>query len=101
MGLSKAIEQQLAEIADKTRQLIQMQKELETIHATGKDQLTALQDEKTQLLSEREHLQAQLKSVEERLVVVDLGIDKAEREKYLRLQEWQHKSVNQGLIANH
>jgi len=101
MGLSKEIEKQLEEIADKTRQLVQMQKELEAIHATGKDQLTALQDEKSRLLVEQEHLSDQLKVVEERLVVVDVSIQEAEAEKLNRLQAWQHKSASQGFLTNY
>jgi hypothetical protein len=99
MGLSKAIEIQLAEIAEKTRMLLQMKTELETIHVAGKDQLSTLQDEKVQLLSERERLTEQLKTVEERLIVVDVAIDKAEKEKLFKLKDLQRKSASHGLIT--
>jgi len=100
MGLSKAIEEQLKEIAEKTRLLLQMQNELNSIHNTGKDRLTSLQDEKRTLVGERERLQEQLKSVEERLVFVDDAIAQAEKEKFLKLKDWQRKSATHGLITS-
>lgn len=99
--MSKQIEEQLQEIGKKSRLLLEFQTELEAIHAANKDQLESLQGEKTQLLSEQESLQASLKAVSERLVVVDIAIDKAEQEKIYKLQDWQRRSATHGLITNH
>lgn len=101
MDLSKAIETQLAEIAKKSKLLIEMQNELEAIHAEGKGQLTLLHSERAQLLSERDRLQAQLTECTDRLVEVDLSIEKAEQEKIIKLRDWQIKSASHGLIAKH
>jgi len=98
MNFSNAIESQLADIAKKSKLLLEMQRELESIHDEGKGQLTSLQEEKTQLLSEQEHLQAQLTAISERLVVVDIAIKNAEEEKMFKLQEWSRRSTNHGLI---
>lgn len=57
MGFSKAIEVQLAEIAERSRLLIQLQTELANIHAANKDQLTSLHEEKGQLLEDKARLQ--------------------------------------------
>ena len=51
-----AIERQLAEINEKSRQLTLVQNELAAIHSTVKDKLTALHEEKTTLLSKSERL---------------------------------------------
>lgn len=101
MGLSKAIGLQLDDIAKKSKLLLEMQSELESIHAAGKEQLDSLQAEKSQLLTQRDNLQEQLAAVSERLVVVDRSIDEAEKEKLYKLKAWQSKSANHGLITNH
>jgi multidrug efflux pump subunit AcrA (membrane-fusion protein) len=99
MGLSKAIEVQLSQIAEQSRRLMEMQTELESIHAAGKDQLTQLHEEKCNLLAEQERLQTQLTAVGERLIVVDKSIDKAEKEKLYKLQDWQRKSGAHNLLT--
>jgi hypothetical protein len=99
LGLSKAIEAQLAEIANKTRMLLNMKAELETIHMTGKDQLSTLQNDKAQLVAEREQLLLELRNVEERLHHTEVAIEKAEKDKLLKLKDLQRKSITHGLLA--
>lgn len=101
MGFSKAIEVQLAEIAERSRLLLQMQTELANIHAAGKDQLTNLQAEKTQLLEQKAQLQQQLHDIDERLVEIDVTVDKAEKEKYYKIQDWQRRSSSLTLLGPH
>jgi len=99
LGLSKAIEAQLAEIANKTRMLLNMKSELESIHVSGKDQLSTLQSEKSQLMAQREQLLMELRSVEDRLQHTEIAIEKAEKEKLLKLKDLQRKSITHGLLA--
>jgi predicted nuclease with TOPRIM domain len=100
MDLSKAIELQLEDIAKKSKLLLEMQNELEAIHAAGKEQLDSLQSEKSLLLTQRDSLQEQLTAVSERLVVVDRSIEEAEKEKLYKLQSWQMKSATHGLVTH-
>jgi len=80
--------------------LLQIQNELQAIHLTGKDQLTNLQEEKQQLTTQKNELSVELARIEERIKVVGVEIDKAEREKMLKLQDLKRKSASHGLIAN-
>jgi hypothetical protein len=94
MGLSKAIEQQLAEIQQKTAMLMSMKAELDAIHVHGHDQLASLQAEQTQLTAQRDQLHLELQRVNDRLHHIGLAIQDAEKEKFSKLNDLRQKSIS-------
>lgn len=98
-GLSRTIEDQLAEVQRRSQRLTSIKTELDAINNADKDHRTLLEAEKVQLEADRQNYAEKLRAVEERLHSVEQALKNAEEEKAQKVAKLYKNFRSQGLLT--